>query len=67
MIAALIRLFALRPFLTMAILGIPVIVLIALGLFTVLAFKFLVFIVLPIALVVWLMRRVMRPSGGTAT
>ncbi len=67
MIAALIRLFALRPFLTMAILGIPVIVLIAVGLFTIVAFKFLVFIVLPIAVVVWLMRRVMRPNRGPAT
>ena len=67
MLAALIRLFALRPFLTMAILGIPVIVLIAVGLFTIVAFKFLVFIVLPVALVVWLLRRVMRPNRGTAT
>lgn len=67
MIASLIRLFALRPFLTMAILGIPVIVLIAIGLFTIVAFKFLVFVVLPIALVVWLVRRVTRPNRGTAT
>jgi hypothetical protein len=69
MIAALIRLFALRPFLTMAILGIPIVVLIAVGLFTILAFKFLVFIVLPIALVVWLMRRLFRarPAGDTAS
>lgn len=69
MIAALLRLFALRPFLTIAILGIPVIVLIAVGLFTILALKFLVLVVLPIALVVWLIRRVLRPrpSDGTAT
>ena len=67
MIAALIRLFALRPFLTMAILGIPVIILIAVGLFTIFALKFLVFIVLPIALVIWLLRRVMRPNRGAAT
>ncbi|MGH7670815.1 MAG: hypothetical protein ACRENQ_15120 [Gemmatimonadaceae bacterium] len=67
MIAALIRLFALRPFLTMAILGIPVVLLIAVGLFTIIAFKVLLFIVLPIALVVWLLRRVMRPNRGPAT
>jgi len=67
MIAALLRLFALRPFFTMAILGIPVVLLIAVGLFTILALKFLVFIVLPIAVVVWLMRRLFRPSPGTAT
>jgi hypothetical protein len=68
MIAALLRLFALRPFLTMAILGIPVILLIAVGLFTIFALKFIVFIALPIALVVWLMRRVLRarPAGDAA-
>ena len=60
MIAALLRLFALRPFLTMAILGIPVIVLIAVGLFTIIALKILVFVVLPVALVVWLVRKLRR-------
>jgi len=67
MIASLLRLFALRPFFTMAILGVPVILLIAVGLFTIVALKFLVFIVLPIALVVWLLRRVVRPRPDTAT
>jgi hypothetical protein len=67
MISALMRLFALRPFLTMAILGIPVVLLIAVGLMTIMFFKFLVFIVLPIALVVWLMRRVFRATRGPAT
>jgi hypothetical protein len=57
MISALLRLFVLRPFLTVAILGIPVIVLIAVGLLTILALKLLVFVVLPIALVVWFVRR----------
>ena len=61
MIAALLRLFALRPFFTMAILGIPVVLLIAVGLFTILALKFIVFVVLPVALVVWFIRRVFRP------
>ncbi|HEU4990781.1 MAG: hypothetical protein KGL93_06345 [Gemmatimonadota bacterium] len=67
MISALLRLFALRPFLTMAILGIPVLVLIAVGLVTIFALKFLVFIVLPVALVIWLLRRLWRPNHGTAT
>ena len=67
MIASLLRLFALRPFFTMAILGFPVILLIAVGLFTIVALKFLVFIVLPIALVAWLLRRVVRPRPDTAT
>ena len=57
MLAALVRLFALRPFLTMAILGIPIVILIAVGLITIVALKFLVFVVLPIALVVWVLRK----------
>jgi hypothetical protein len=57
MLAALVRLFALRPFLTMAILGIPIVILVAVGLITIMALKFLVFVVLPIALVVWVVRR----------
>jgi type IV secretory pathway VirB3-like protein len=57
MLAALARLFVLRPFLTMAILGIPIIILVAVGLITIMALKFLVFVVLPIALVVWVLRR----------
>lgn len=68
MLAAILRLFALRPFLTIAILGIPVIVLIAVGLITILALKFLVFVVLPIAAVVWIVKRLTRPGneGGDA-
>ncbi len=67
MIAALLRLFALRPFFTMAILGIPVILLIAVGLFTIFALKFVVFAVLPVVLVVWLLRRVFRPTPPPAS
>lgn len=58
---ALARLFQLRPFLTSAIIGIPIILLIAIGVFTVLTLKFLFFIVLPIGLVVWLFRRIFGP------
>ena len=64
MLKALLRLFALRPFFTMAILGIPVAILIAVGLFTIFALKFLLLVVVPVALVVWLARRVWRPSNG---
>jgi hypothetical protein len=60
MLASLLRLFALRPFLTLAILGIPVIVLIAVGLLTIIVMKFLVFVVLPIMVVAWLIRRLLR-------
>lgn len=62
MIAAILRLIALRPFLGMAILGIPILLLIAVGLITILAFKFIVFIVLPIAAIVWLVRTIKRSS-----
>jgi hypothetical protein len=62
MIDALLRLFALRPFLTMAIFGIPVLVLILVGLFTIWALKILVFVVLPIALVIWIVRTVLGTS-----
>lgn len=60
MFAAFARLFALRPFFSMAILGIPVLTLVAIGLAAVWIFKLLVFVVLPIALVVWLVRKFMR-------
>jgi len=62
MIAALLRLFALRPLLTMAILGFPIILLIVVGLFTILALKVLLFVVLPLALVIWLARKLFRAS-----
>ncbi|HWE41603.1 MAG TPA: hypothetical protein VG432_03815 [Gemmatimonadaceae bacterium] len=55
---SLARLFQLRPFLTSAIIGIPIVLLIAIGVFTVLTLKFLVLVVLPIGLVVWLFRRI---------
>jgi hypothetical protein len=57
MIDALLRLFVLRPLFTIAILGIPLVVLVAVGLFTILALKLLVFVVLPIVLIVWVARR----------
>ena len=64
MIAALLRLFALRPLLTMAVLGFPILLLIVVGLFAIYALKFLVFIVLPVAAVVWLVRRLTRKRGA---
>ena len=67
MIAALLRLFALRPFLTMAIMGIPVLILIAVGLFTIVILKALLFIVLPIVVVVWLLRKLFGKRERQAT
>ena len=60
MIATLLRLFALRPLFTIAILGIPIIVLIVVGLAAVLLFKLLIFVALPLALGIWLWRSVTR-------
>ena len=67
MIAAILRLFALRPLLSLAIFGIPLIMLVVVGLFTILAIKFLIFVVLPVALVVWLLRKVLRPGDDCAS
>ena len=56
MLAALLRLLALRPLLAITIFGIPLLVLAVIGLIAVGLFKFLIFVVLPIALVVWVLR-----------
>jgi len=61
MIAALLRLFAIRPLLTMAIFGIPVLLLIAVGLFTIWTLKIVLFVVVPVALAVWLFRSIFGP------
>lgn len=66
MLASLLRLFALRPLLTLAIFGIPIVLLVAVGLFTILALKLFFFIVLPIMVVVWLFRKITR-SGDAPT
>jgi hypothetical protein len=60
MIASLLRLLALRPLLGMAILGVPVVVLLAIGLMTVLAVKALMALLVPalvVLSVIWLIRR----------
>ncbi len=56
MIAALLRLLALRPLLTITIFGIPLLVLAVIGLIAVGLIKFLIFIVLPIALAICALR-----------
>ena len=56
----MLRLFAVRPFLGTVILGIPVLLLIAVGLLTIMIVKFLVIFVLPAVLVIWLFRRIVR-------
>ncbi len=61
MIESILRLFALRPLFTIAIMGIPLLVLIVIGLAAVMLFKLLLFVVLPIAIGVWLLRKIFRP------
>ncbi|CAA9359851.1 MAG: hypothetical protein AVDCRST_MAG40-3407, partial [uncultured Gemmatimonadaceae bacterium] len=64
MIASILRLFALRPLFSLMIFGFPLLLLVAVGLFAIVAFKAIVFLVLPVLLVVWLVRRMSR-SGST--
>ena len=69
MIANILRIIALRPILTLSILGLPIILLIAVGLLTIMALKFFLFIVLPIVIVVWAVRKIFGRSDepGTTT
>jgi hypothetical protein len=66
MIAAFLRLFALRPLFSIAILGFPLLLLAAVGLLTIMAFKFILLVVLPLVLVVWVVRRLMRAGRNSA-
>lgn len=60
MFASLMRLVAVRPVLGTMVLGFPVLLLIGLGLLSIFLFKLVVFVVLPIALCVWLFRKLFR-------
>jgi hypothetical protein len=66
MFASLLRLAAVRPLLGAAIFGIPVLVLIAVGLMAIWVLKFLLYVVLPVAGVVWLIRKLRQPVEGSA-
>lgn len=50
MIAVFLRLFALRPILAGSLLGVPILTLLLLGLFTALLLKFVLYIALPLLL-----------------
>ena len=63
MLSAILRFIALRPLFSLVILGFPVILLIAVGLLTIMALKFLIFVVLPIVLIIWVVRKVFKNSG----
>lgn len=65
MLSSILRLFALRPILSLAILGFPIILLVAVGLLTILALKFLVFVVAPIVIIIWVFRKVFRTNESS--
>lgn len=65
MLSSLFRLAAVRPLLGAAIFGIPVLVLIAIGLAAVWLLKLLLYVVLPVAVVVWLLKKLRQPVEGT--
>lgn len=61
MLNLILKLMVLRPLLSMAIFGIPILTLILIGLFAVAALKIVVFVVIPVVLVIWLVRRYRAP------
>lgn len=65
MLSSILKLFALRPILSLAILGFPIILLVAVGLFTIMAVKFLVFVVLPIVVIVWVFKKIFGRNEST--
>ncbi len=67
MIAALLRLFALRPLFSLMIFGFPLLLIIAVGLFTIVALKFVVFFVLPVALAMWVIRKLFRRGSSSSS
>jgi hypothetical protein len=58
MLSAILRIFALRPILSLAILGFPIILLVAVGLLTIMALKFFIFVVVPIVVIVWVVKKI---------
>jgi len=62
MLTAFLRLFALRPILAGSLLGIPIVTLLLLGLFTALFLKLVLYVVLPISASLLLIRA-MRKNG----
>lgn len=65
MLSAILRLFALRPILSLAILGFPIILLVAVGLLTIMALKFLIFVVAPIVIIIWLFKKLFGKSESS--
>lgn len=57
MLTALLRLFALRPILAGSLLGIPILTLILLGLAAAVLLKVVLFVVIPIVVGIWIVKR----------
>jgi len=64
MIASILRLFVLRPLFSIMIFGFPILLLVAVGLFAIVALKTLFLVVFPVVLVVWLVRKLMRTRSS---
>jgi hypothetical protein len=65
MLTALLRLFALRPILAGSLLGIPILTLLLLGLAAAVLLKVLLFVVIPIVIGVWIVKRLRRDPVQT--
>lgn len=67
MLGTILKVIALRPILTLSILGLPIILLVAVGLLTIMALKFLIFVVVPIVIVIWVVRKIFGKDEGPVT
>ena len=66
MLSSILKLFALRPILSLAILGFPIILLVAVGLLTIMALKFLIFVVVPVVVIVWVVKKIFGRNEGSS-
>jgi hypothetical protein len=62
MLSVFLRLFALRPILAGSLLGIPILTLIFLGLAAAVLLKVLLFVVIPITIGFWIVKRMRRST-----
>jgi hypothetical protein len=65
MLTAILRLFALRPILAGSLLGIPILTLLLLGLAAAVLLKVLLFVVIPIVIGIWIVKRLRRDPVQT--
>jgi hypothetical protein len=65
MLGKILSVIALRPLLTLSIRGLPIILLVAVGLLTILALKFLIFVVAPIVIIIWVVRKIFGNNEPT--